>query len=149
MTDGIDRRVLPAFYEQLKAELTFPLAWEHNRSQAFPAWREAARAVAEDALLQPHDRRPVPFCPETVEEQEAGPYTRRTVEFALSRYGRVRGSLLLPHGTGPFPGAAPARPRVGVPHRQGESRTPLEPPRPPGPGTGMVRCLLRRPVRGR
>jgi hypothetical protein len=104
MTHGITQRVLPAFYEQLKDGLTFPLAWENSKNQDFPAWREAARATVEETLLQPRDRCDPPFLPETADEQTAGPYIRRTVEFTLSRYGRARGSLLLPHGTGPFPG---------------------------------------------
>lgn len=103
MTLGITRRVLPAFYERLKDELTFPLSWERSTARDFPAWRAEARAVAGQSLLQPLTPGPEPFDPVTVEEWPAGRYTARTVEFALSRYGRARGSLLVPHGAGPFP----------------------------------------------
>ena len=103
MTLGLTRGVLPSFYERLRDELTFPLAWGRSATRDFPAWREEARAVVGEALLQPPAPGPEPFDPETVDVCDAGPYTSRTVEFALSRYGRARGSLLVPHGSGPFP----------------------------------------------
>ncbi len=100
---GLTEKVLPAFYEQLKDELTFPLAWENSRTQDFRSWRAAARARVEESLLQPTSRDTTPFHPKTIDEQPTARYRRRTVEFTLSRYGRARGSLLLPHGKGPFP----------------------------------------------
>ncbi|MFB8116419.1 dienelactone hydrolase family protein [Streptomyces sp. NPDC055962] len=103
MTSGITRGVLPDFYERLKDELTFPLSWERSGTRDFPAWRAEARAAVGEALLQPPGPGPEPFDPVTADARDAGPYTARTVEFALSRYGRARGSLLVPHGPGPFP----------------------------------------------
>ncbi|MEV3929574.1 dienelactone hydrolase family protein [Streptomyces sp. NPDC049944] len=103
MTLGLTGRVLPAFHQQLKDELTFPLSWERSATRDFPTWRAEARAAVGEALLQPPDAGPHPFDPVTVDEHTAGPYTARTVEFALTRYGRARGSLLVPHGAGPFP----------------------------------------------
>ncbi|WP_406150128.1 dienelactone hydrolase family protein [Streptomyces sp. NBC_01012] len=103
MNLGITGRVLPAFYERLRDELTFPLSWERSVARDFPAWRAGARAVVGESLLQPTAPGPEPFDPVTVEERDEGTYTARTVEFALSRYGRAHGSLLTPHGSGPFP----------------------------------------------
>ncbi|MFD5874331.1 dienelactone hydrolase family protein [Streptomyces sp. NPDC060322] len=103
MTLGITRGVLPDFYGRLKDELTFPLSWERSATRDFPAWRAEARAAAGESLLQPAVPGPEPYDPVTLDEHARGPYTARTVEFALSRYGRARGSLLVPHGTGPFP----------------------------------------------
>ncbi|TDC76728.1 dienelactone hydrolase family protein [Streptomyces hainanensis] len=100
---GLTERVLPAFYQHLKDELTFPLAWGNSRIRDFRAWREAARAQVEESLLLPRTREHVPFRPATVDEQRTDHYLRRTVEFTLSHYGRARGLLLLPHGRGPFP----------------------------------------------
>ncbi|MER5553792.1 dienelactone hydrolase family protein [Streptomyces sp. NPDC002793] len=103
MIPGLTLGVLPAFYERIRDELTFPLSWERSTARDFPAWRAEARAVVGEALLQPPDPGPEPFHPVTVDVCEADGYTARTVEFDLSRYGRARGSLLVPHGTGPFP----------------------------------------------
>ncbi|GAB2590682.1 alpha/beta hydrolase family protein [Streptomyces capparidis] len=98
---GLVERVLPAFHQQLKDELTFPLAWGNSPVRDSAAWRRAARARVEEALLQPRDT--TPFRPRTLEEHRTDRYRRRTVEFALSRFGRARGLLLLPHGRPPFP----------------------------------------------
>ncbi|MEE1776712.1 dienelactone hydrolase family protein [Streptomyces sp. NPDC012486] len=103
MNLGITRRVLPAFHERLRDELTFPLSWGRSATRDFPAWRAEARAAVGESLLQPLTPGPEPFGPVTLDERPAGTYTARTVEFALSRYGRTRGSLLMPRGSGPFP----------------------------------------------
>ncbi|MFF4247044.1 dienelactone hydrolase family protein [Streptomyces sp. NPDC001822] len=103
MIPGIAHRVLPAFHGRLKDELTFPLSWERAGADDFPAWRAAARARAGEALLEPPGPGTTPFDPVTYDAYSAGSYTGRTVEFALSRHARARGSLLVPHGTGPFP----------------------------------------------
>lgn len=103
MTPGTAHGVLPVFHERLRDELTFPLSWERSTTRDFPAWRATARAAAGEALLQPPDPGPEPFDPVTVDEHRSGTYSGRTVEFALSRYTRARGSLLVPHGAGPFP----------------------------------------------
>ncbi|WP_432105123.1 dienelactone hydrolase family protein [Streptomyces sp. bgisy091] len=134
MNSGLTERVLPSFHERLREELTFPLAWERYTGD-FPAWRAEARARVREALLQqPFSG---PFDPLTVDEHPEGPYTARTVEFALSRYGRARGSLLVPHGTGPFPAVLvlhdhggeftigrekAVRPRSGLPERGRRAR---------------------------
>ncbi|MEU5658282.1 dienelactone hydrolase family protein [Streptomyces sp. NPDC047737] len=103
MSLGLTQGALPAFHERLRDELTFPLSWERATARDFPAWRARARAVAGESLLQPAGPGPEPFDPVTVEEHRSRAYTGRTVEFALSRYGRARGSLLVPNGVGPFP----------------------------------------------
>ncbi|MEU8704660.1 hypothetical protein [Streptomyces sp. NPDC048565] len=58
MNLGITGRVLPAFYERLRDELTFPLSWERSVAHDFPAWRAEARAVVGESLLQPTGSRP-------------------------------------------------------------------------------------------
>ncbi len=94
---------LPAFYELLKQELTFPLAWGNSGIRDFGRWREAARAGVEEALCQPPDR--TPFAMELVDEVDAGAYRRRRILFNVTRHSRVRATMLVPHGSGPFPAA--------------------------------------------
>ena len=94
---------LPAFYELLKQELTFPLAWGNSGIRDFGRWREAARARVEEALCQPPDR--TPFAMELVDEVDAGAYRRRRILFNVTRHSRVRATMLVPHGSGPFPAA--------------------------------------------
>ncbi|MGY1584540.1 dienelactone hydrolase family protein [Streptomyces sp. MN13] len=93
---------LPDFHQALKDELTFPLAWGTSPVREFRAWRRAARAVVEDHLLVGRQEG-TPYAPEYGERVRADGYTRETVTLSLTRYERVRGALLTPHGTGPFP----------------------------------------------
>jgi dienelactone hydrolase len=94
---------MPVFAEQLKAELTFPLAWENSRGGDFRAWRRRARAKVEDLLQQPPDRTPFRF--EIVDEQPRDGYLQRAVHFNVTRHSRVRATMLVPDGPGPFPAA--------------------------------------------
>jgi dienelactone hydrolase len=94
---------MPVFAEQLKDELTFPLAWPNSRHRDFPAWRRRARAKVEELLWQPEDRSP--FAVEIVDEQPRDGYVQRSVLFNVTRHSRVRASMLVPDGPGPFPAA--------------------------------------------
>ncbi|MGX1129704.1 dienelactone hydrolase [Streptomyces glaucescens] len=93
---------LPDFHQALKDELTFPLAWGTSPLRDFRAWRRAARAVVEDHLFAGRQE-DTPYAPEYGERVRADGYTRETVTLSLTRYERVRGALLTPHGSGPFP----------------------------------------------
>ncbi|MET9993369.1 dienelactone hydrolase family protein [Streptomyces mutabilis] len=93
---------LPGFHPALKDELTFPLAWGTSPVRDFEAWRRTARATVEAHLLV--DRQDdTPYVPEFTARSEGDGYTRELVTLSLTRYGRVRGALLTPHGAGPFP----------------------------------------------
>ncbi|HZF87072.1 dienelactone hydrolase family protein [Streptomyces sp.] len=86
----------------LKEELTFPLAWGASPVRDFDAWRRAARATVEAHLLVGRQDG-TPYAPEYGRREEADGYTRELVTLSLTRYARVRGVLLTPHGRGPFP----------------------------------------------
>ncbi|MGW0839823.1 dienelactone hydrolase family protein [Streptomyces sp. NPDC002787] len=93
---------LPGFHPLLKEELRFPLAWGTSPIRDFRTWRRAARAKVEEHLLVERDH--TPYAPEFGGQRAEGDgCTRELVTFSPTRYGRVRGALLTPHGTGPFP----------------------------------------------
>ena len=92
---------LPVFYERLKAELTFPLAWRKGQDPA--AWQRRARERFEEHLIEPADR--TPFRAEIVEERQGPGYRRRQLIFNVTRNSRVRATMLVPDGGGPFPAA--------------------------------------------
>ncbi|MEV4345819.1 alpha/beta fold hydrolase [Actinoplanes sp. NPDC049596] len=98
---GVEAGNLPVFADQLRSELTFPLAWRGRGD--FRAWRRAARAKVEELLWQPRDD--TPFEAEVVDEQRADGYRRRLLLFNVTRHSRVRASMLVPDGRGPFPAA--------------------------------------------
>ncbi|GAA3790972.1 dienelactone hydrolase family protein [Streptomyces phyllanthi] len=91
----------PAFYEQLKDQLTFPLSWEKSRSRSFRAWQRTARGKVEEFLFQPVDT--TRFDPEIIDDRAADGHRRRSLVFNVTQYSRVRAKMLLPNGPGPFP----------------------------------------------
>ena len=92
---------LPVFFAQLREELTFPLAWGTSRIRDFRRWKRAARTKVEELLWQPPDV--TPFDPEIVDEPAAEGHIRRTIIFNVTKHSRVRATMLLPSGKGPFP----------------------------------------------
>jgi dienelactone hydrolase len=94
--------VLPPFHDALRDELTFPLAWGNAPIRDFGAWRAAARAELERALVV--DRQDsTPYDPQFGERAPGDGFTRESVTLSLTRHERVRALLLTPHGPGPFP----------------------------------------------
>ncbi|GAA1620336.1 dienelactone hydrolase family protein [Actinoplanes couchii] len=91
---------LPVFYERLRDELTFPLGWQRSGGRD---WKRRARATVEDLLQQPPDR--TAFDPEVIDEQPGPGYRRRQLVFDVTRHSRVRATMLIPDGPGPFPAA--------------------------------------------
>lgn len=94
-------REMPVFLDQLKKELTYPLAWGNSPVKNFKKWRKQARAAVLDAMLAP------PPCAadyqtEVVAEEQREGYRARKVRFNLTEYSRVQGYLLIPDGEGPF-----------------------------------------------
>jgi dienelactone hydrolase len=92
---------MPVFAEQLKEELDFPLAYRGRGD--FGAWQRRARAKVRELLFQPEDR--TPFAVEVIDEQPRDGYRQRQVLFNVTRHSRVRATVLLPDGPGPFPAA--------------------------------------------
>ncbi|MET9154299.1 dienelactone hydrolase family protein [Streptomyces griseoflavus] len=92
----------PGLHQALKDDLTFPLAWGTSPVRDFAQWRRAARAVVEEHLIVP-EQDAVPYAPEYTTGPGADGYGRELVTLSLTRHTRVRGALLTPHGTGPFP----------------------------------------------
>ena len=95
-------REMPVFLDQLKAELTYPMAWGHCEIKNFGLWRQAARQVVMEAMMAPP---PYPASFETVVEasETRDGYTARRILFNLTSYSRVHAYVLTPNGKGPFP----------------------------------------------
>ena len=93
---------MPVYYEQMKAQLTWPLAWRHCPELSFNDWRAKARQKLDSCLL------PVPPAPATYDmqvmtrEQRQG-YQALKITFNLTAWSRIPAYLLIPDGEGPFP----------------------------------------------
>ena len=93
---------IPTWVEQLQADLTYPLAWGNDKEKKFEKWKKKARAkVLECMMTAPPP--PTAYDMTVLAEEHREGYTARKIEFALSRYYRVRAYLLIPDGKGPFP----------------------------------------------
>lgn len=92
---------LPVYVEQLKQELTYPLAWGHSPIHNFKKWRAAARKKVLECMMAPPRRKA--FNLETIAEERREGYTARKIAFNVNAYVRITAYLLIPDGKGPFP----------------------------------------------
>lgn len=101
-TTAVSRDNLPVMAPQLRARLTFTMAWGPQVTD-LAAWRKAGVAKLWALTLQTPDH--TPFDPQVVDEVDRGSYVARKVAFDLTADSRVLGLLLVPKGWGPFPAA--------------------------------------------
>jgi dienelactone hydrolase len=99
---GVTDANLPVFYESLKKDFSFRMAWR-NVGGDFSEWRKAARTKFNDLLLQDKDE--TAFEPQVLDEQDRGTYVARKITFNVSRYSRVSALMLVPKRDGPHPAA--------------------------------------------
>lgn len=95
-------RDMPVFLDEIKEELTYPMAWGNSPIKKFRKWRAEARKTVFDAMFAPP--RPAETYDMTVvdEEQREG-YKAQKIQFNLTGYSRVNAYMLIPDGEGPFP----------------------------------------------
>lgn len=95
-------REMPVFLDQLKEELTYPMAWGNSPVKNFDEWRTQARATVLDAMLAPPPYT-TDYKTEVLAEEQREGYRARKIRFNLSGYSRVDAYMLIPEGKGPFP----------------------------------------------
>ena len=93
---------LPRYVEQLKKELTYPLAWGNSGIKDFAEWKTAARAKVLECMMTPPKQAERYDCQVIGEERRDG-YTARKILFNVNAYSRITAYLLIPDGKGPFP----------------------------------------------
>lgn len=88
---------MPVFYQQMKARLTYPLAWGRAPETDFGRWRVQAREAVMECMenVQPA---PADYAVQTVAVEKREGYEARKIEFNLSAWGRVPAYLLVPDG---------------------------------------------------
>lgn len=93
---------LPRYVEQLKKELTYPLAWENAGIADFGKWKQTAKAKVLECMMTP-PLKAESFDMKTVGEEKRNGYTARKIAFNVNAYSRITAYLLVPDGKGPFP----------------------------------------------
>lgn len=93
---------MPVFYQQMKQQLTYPLAWGKAEEKDFAKWKAQARHVLAECIqnLQPA---PKAYAMEVTDREQRDGYEARKIRFNLSEWSRVPAYLLVPEGEGPFP----------------------------------------------
>lgn len=99
---GVERE-MPAFLDDIKKELTYPMAWGNSNITDFNQWRDSARHVLTDAMLAPPPA-PDDFNPEIIAEEKRDGYTAKKVRLNISKYTRADVLMLIPDSPGPHPG---------------------------------------------
>ncbi len=100
-TYGI-QKAMPSFYEQLKQQLTYPMAWGNAPIKKFDKWRTEARSVLIECMenLPPAPKK---YDLEVLATEKRDGYEARKVLFNVSEWCRIPAYLLVPEGKGPFP----------------------------------------------
>ena len=93
---------MPTFYEQMKAQLTFPQAWGQSTEKDFDKWRKQARHTLMECMqnIQPA---PEQYDLTVLDEEQRNGYKALKIAFNVSAWCRIPAYLLVPDGKGPFP----------------------------------------------
>ena len=92
---------MPLFFEQLKANLDFPLRWQHNKKMKFSQWKKKARQSVMQTLQTPPPSSG--FHLQMGESEQREGYSATKCTFNVNDWCRVAAYLLVPEGKGPFP----------------------------------------------
>lgn len=93
---------LPVYVEQVKTELTYPMAWGNSKTKNFNKWKRQARAKVFECMMTPPKQADSYDMKVIAEEQREG-YKAFKIEFNVNAYSRIRAYVLVPDGKGPFP----------------------------------------------
>lgn len=93
---------IPVYVEQLKQELTYPLAWGNSKTRSFKKWKKEARAKVLECMMTP-PKAAADFGVEWLESERRDGYTAHRLSFWVNAYSRITAYLLVPDGEGPFP----------------------------------------------
>lgn len=88
---------MPLFYQQMKEQLTYPMAWGNAPETDFGQWRTKARETVTECLrnLPPTPR---DYAVQTVATEQREGYEVRKITFNISAWSRVPAYLLVPDG---------------------------------------------------
>lgn len=92
---------MPRYVEQLKSELTYPLAWGNSKMKDFDEWKQAARQKVLECMMAAPRRRD--FDMKVIAEEQRKGYKAQKVELWVNAYSRITAYILIPNGKGRFP----------------------------------------------
>ena len=93
---------IPTYVEQLKKELTYPMAWGNSPVRNFKKWKKAAREKVFECMMMP-PKAAAAWDMEVLGEEQRDGYKAQKIAFNINAYSRITAYLLIPDGKGPFP----------------------------------------------
>ena len=94
---------IPTYVEQLKKELTYPMAWGNSPIRNFKKWKKAARTKVFECMMTP-PKAAAAWDMEVLGEEQRDGYKAQKIAFNINAYSRITAYLLIPDGgDGKFP----------------------------------------------
>lgn len=93
---------MPSFYQQMKQQLTYPMAWGHSPEKNFKKWKKEARSILMECMqnIPPAPRK---YDMRVIATEQRNGYKAEKILFNVSEWCRIPAYLLIPDGKGPFP----------------------------------------------
>ena len=86
---------LPRYVEDLKKELTYPMAWGNSPIKNFNKWKKVARQKVFDCMMTP-PKKAASWDMEVLAEEQRDGYKAQKIAFNVNAYSRVTAYLLIP-----------------------------------------------------
>ena len=86
---------IPVYVEQLKQELTYPMAWGNSPIKNFKKWKKAAREKVLECMMTP-PKRANAWNVQVLEEEQRDGYRAQKIAFNVNAYARITAYLLIP-----------------------------------------------------
>ncbi len=93
---------IPVYVDSIQQSLTYPLAWRNYPVRDLSVWRKAARSKIWE-LMGPLPPRSYGFDMQVEARERRQGYDAMRISVQLTRWYRVKGYLLVPHGKGRLP----------------------------------------------
>ena len=93
---------IPTYVEQLKQELTYPMAWGNSPIKNFSKWKKVAREKVFECMMTP-PKAAASWDMQVLEEEQRDGYKAQKIAFNINAYSRITAYLLIPDGRGKYP----------------------------------------------
>lgn len=93
---------IPTYVEQLKQELTYPMAWGNSPVKKFSKWKKVAREKVFECMMAP-PKRAKAWDMQVLEEEQRDGYKAQKIAFNINAYARITAYLLIPNDAKKFP----------------------------------------------
>ena len=108
---------IPVYVEQLKQELTYPMAWGNSPIKNFKKWKKAARAKVLECMMTP-PKRAKAWDMQVLDEEQRDGYKAQKIAFNINAYARITAYLLIPDGGALSASEAPSTAYAVKSHRK-------------------------------